>query len=99
VREVIATNIENLEFLYSLADGTTTTAVTNQDDRDDIRKIGISILARSETEVSGIYKDDQTYRPLSFPLPGGDLWGPYNDNFRRQMLTTTVHCRNMYEEE
>jgi type IV pilus assembly protein PilW len=89
VDEIIALNIQTLEFFYTLEDGTSTTNVATAKDRDDIRKIGISILAQTELEARG-YTDTQIYHPLS----GAD-WGPYNDNFRREIVTTTVQCRNM----
>ncbi len=28
-------------------------------------------------------------------LPSGANWGPYNDDFRRRLLSTTVKCRNI----
>ena len=91
--ETIATDIEELEFFYTLDDGTTGTGIASQGQRDRISKIGISILARTESDVMG-FTDRQVYRPLSFASTGVE-WGPYNDHIRRELVTTTVLCRNM----
>lgn len=100
VDEIVAENIEELEFLYILNDNTITMAdLSNpnnnnqQDIRDTIRKIGISVLARTRVETSG-YTDERVYLPLSNPVTN-DEWGPYNDHFRRELVTTTINCRNM----
>lgn len=82
----IAGNIENLEFFYTLVDGTQTKAPASL---EDIRAVGISILFRTaqETRVT----NNATYTTLS-----GDSWA-YNDGFRRQIVRTRVQCRNMLE--
>ena len=91
--ETIATDIEELEFFYSLDNGNVGTAFASQDNRNRISKIGISILARTESNVMG-YTDRQVYRPLSFASTGVE-WGPYDDHIRRELVTTTILCRNM----
>jgi len=83
----IAGNIENLEFIYTLVDGTQTTTPATL---EDIRAVGISILFRTAQETRAT--DNATYTTLS---TAG--WGPYNDGFRRQMVTTRVQCRNMLD--
>ena len=75
--------------LSSLTERTAATSFGNQADRDNIRKVGISILARTEFPTSG-FEDTQTYTTLS-----GTDWGPFNDHMRRELITTTVLCRNM----
>ena len=40
------------------------------------------------------FTDRQVYRPLSNASSGVE-WGPYNDHIRRELVTTTVLCRNM----
>lgn len=87
--EVIARDIEQLEFFYTLANGNTFTSVGTADNRNNIRKIGISILARTQFEGK-VSQDNQTYTTLS-----GAVWGPYNDNNMRELVITTVVCRNM----
>lgn len=96
--EEIARGIEQLEFFYTLEDGTSCAGggcVDTQDERDDIRTIGISILARSSSGASG-YTDTRTYLPLSNPT-SGVVWGPYNDHIRRELVTTTIYCRNLLQ--
>jgi type IV pilus assembly protein PilW len=83
----IAGNIENLEFFYTLADGTRTTA---PGDFEDIRAVGISLLARTESPTRP--PQNATYTPFS-----GNSWGPYNDGFERQIVKAVVQCRNMLD--
>ena len=85
----VAENIEEIEFYYTLADGTNTTA-PDTDDYSEIRSVQIAILARAEREDSK-FSNTKTYYTT---LLGVD-WGPYNDGFRRRLLSTTVKCRNM----
>ncbi|MEW6076334.1 MAG: PilW family protein [Thermodesulfobacteriota bacterium] len=87
--EVVANDIDRLEFFYVLDNGASATTYASDDDRGNIRKVGISILTRSEFESPG-YTDTQVYTALS-----GANWGPFNDHNRRVLLTTTVQCRNM----
>ncbi|MDK9709051.1 MAG: PilW family protein [Desulforhopalus sp.] len=82
----IAENIHAMEFNYTLDDGTKTTAPGTP---DDIRSVTISILARVGDRDPG-YTDAVVYTTDS-----GVAWGPFNDNFRRRLLTATVKCRNM----
>lgn len=85
--EAIAGNIEDLEFLYTLVDGTQTTAPATL---EDIRAVGISLLVRTAHETRAT--DNATYTTLD-----GTNWGPYNDGFRRQIVRARVQCRNMLE--
>lgn len=82
----IAQDIERLEFYYRLEDGTWT---LNPADPNDVRAVGVSILARGR---------ETSLRPetVSFTSLSGATWGPYTDGIRRQILTTTVKCRNMF---
>jgi len=86
--QAIALDIEELEFFYTLVDGTQTTAPA---DFEDIRAVGISFLARTAHETGST--DNQTYTSFS-----GTDWGPYNDGFQRQIITSMVQCRNMLED-
>lgn len=82
----VSENIDALEFYYTLADGSQT---MTPPDTALIRSVRITLLARGE-------RGDQKFvniRP--YATPGGQTWGPYNDNFRRRMLTITVKCRNL----
>jgi type IV pilus assembly protein PilW len=86
-KRAAAENIEEIEFLYTLADGTDATAPANP---SEIRSVQITILARAEHEDSK-FSNSKTY----YTTPLGVDWGPYNDGFRRRLLSTTVKCRNM----
>ena len=85
-KRAAAENIEEIEFYYTLADGTNATAPANP---NEIRSVQIAILARAEHEDSK-FSNTKTYT-----TPSGANWGPYNDGFRRRLLSTTVKCRNM----
>lgn len=82
-RQVVAENISRLEFRYLDEEGNVTAGLS------DIRSIQISILAavsRADTN----FTNTTTYISAS-----GAVWGPYNDNFRRRLFITTIHCRNL----
>jgi type IV pilus assembly protein PilW len=88
----VAENIEQIEFFYTLADGRQsndpTTLAPPGNSPADIRTVGIAILARTASETRAI--DNAIYTSLS----GGTI-GPYNDGFKRQLVTATIMCRNM----
>ncbi len=86
VFQPIAENIEAIEFYYILANGTQTLSPSNP---NDVRSIQISILARA-ANPDNHYTDTQIYTTAS-----GAIWGPFNDNYRRRFLITSVRCRNM----
>lgn len=100
-----AENIEELEFYYTLEDGTSKTDPTAVE-LPYIRAIQISMLARTR-HPDREYNDSLVYCPASNPYNSATqkctdpnpatstVWGPFNDNFRRRMLTTTVTCRNL----
>jgi type IV pilus assembly protein PilW len=86
--QAVAENIDSIEFYYTLANGTQTTAPTVAQ-LGDIRAIQISILARAG-------RDDRDFtNTMTYTTASGVNWGPFNDNFRRRLLITTVQCRNM----
>ncbi|MDK9709492.1 MAG: prepilin-type N-terminal cleavage/methylation domain-containing protein [Desulforhopalus sp.] len=82
--QAIAENIERIEFLYFNINGQQT------NDLGAITSVGISILARS-----GRPDPDFTNAGTTFTAASGDVWGPYNDNFRRRLLVTRLECRNI----
>lgn len=89
--QALVEDVEAIEFLYTLANGTQTTNPVAADLRN-IRTVGISILARTAVPTRS-YVDRLTYTALS-----GNLLSPpagFGDRYRRQMLTVTVQCRNM----
>ncbi len=82
----IAENIQAIEFLYIMADGSSTTTPSNL---NDIRSISISILARTGNSDRN-FANTEIYTTAS-----GATWGPFNDNYHRRFLSTIVKCRNM----
>ncbi len=84
----IAGNIDSLEFYYTLTDGTQTVTPANP---QDIQAVGISILARTANETGT--QNSDTYTSLS-----GVVNGPFNDGYKRQLVTATVNCRNMVDD-
>ena len=79
----IAENIQAVEFLYFDSAGAVTAVL------GDIRSVQITILARAS-------RSNQKFtNTMTYTTPSGQTWGPYNDNFRRRMLTTNVRCRNL----
>ncbi len=84
----IAENIERIQFLYILDDGTETTTPTAFE-IDDIVAVTISILARTG-QADHTYVDN-----VIFTMADGPPLVARNDSFRRRLLMTTVICRNM----
>jgi prepilin-type N-terminal cleavage/methylation domain-containing protein len=83
--------IEDIEFLYTLSDGSTTVAPTAIE-HNSIRSVAITILSRADTPDPR-WTDSQVYTPVSgTPFNGGNVYG---DNFRRRMFTANVRFRNM----
>jgi len=109
-KRALAENIEQLEFNYRLSDGSTTTSPTSGE-LNQIRAVQVSILARAGTPDrefinTKLYcpashpNHNLTTSPPQCEDSAGDsiesaTWGPYNDNYRRRLLITTIQCRNM----
>jgi type IV pilus assembly protein PilW len=86
LNRAVAENIDQLEFYYTLADDTLSLTPA---DPDTIRSVQISILAKAG-------KPDRKFvNTATYTTASGVSWGPYDDNFRRRLLITTVQCRNM----
>jgi type IV pilus assembly protein PilW len=83
--QTIAENIQAVEFLY--LDGNEAVTATPA----DIRSVQITILAASSKKDTSFTNAAQ-YQP---PAPSGQIWGPYNDNYRRRLLTLRIRCRNL----
>lgn len=93
--QAIAENIQAIEFLYLDEDGnllayTDIDEAGEQNERDGIRSVRISLLARSG-QRDGKYINSNVYTSAS----GSQFGSPFNDNFRRRFFVTTVHFRNM----
>jgi len=92
--DVIAQDIEALEFFYTLEDATQSTDPLNETppgELEDIRVVGVSLLARTSAET-------RSGDTAQFTLLSGDTVGPFTDGFKRQLLTATIKCRNMTED-
>ncbi len=85
--QVMAPNIDALEFNYLLEDGTQTLAPTNL---NLIRAVQVSVLSRSG-RADPQFTNTLTYTPGS----GAVIWNPPDDGFRRRLSIVTVYCRNL----
>ncbi len=81
----VAEHIDSIEFNYLDSDGNITTDLNN------ISEVQVSILARAR-QPDRKFTNNMIYTPASGVA---NNWGPYNDNFRRRLLITTINCRNM----
>jgi len=82
--QVVAQNIDALDFVYLEADGNTTATLS------DIRSVEITIVARTGRELQPSINNN-TY----LNQQGTQILGPQNDNFSRRRLTTFIKCRNL----
>ena len=90
IDQPIAQNIERLEFIYLDEDGAVIAMpITSQADINRIRAVQVSMLVRA-TDMDVNFQNTSTYTTAA-----GTVWGPFNDNFRRRFIATTIHCRNM----
>lgn len=84
----LADNVEAIEFNYILANGATTLTPSNSD-LNDIRSVQVSLLART-------FNQSQDFvHTASYTTASGAVWTPPQDNFRRRLVLTTIHCRNL----
>ncbi len=84
--QVVAENIDNLQFQYLLSDGTWTNNPAGQE--PNVRAVEISLLARTANTNRG-YTDNNTY------WMGGANVGPIGDAYRRKLLCSKVKTRNI----
>jgi len=82
--QVVAENIDALDFVYLDADGNTTTTLT------DIRSVEITIVARTGRALRAT-KDNNIY----YNQQGDTILGAQNDNFSRKSMTTFIKGRNL----
>lgn len=87
----VAENIQAVEFQYLDGNGNVLPLpLISQANRDKIRSVQISILARAGMP------DRKFTNTMTYTTASGATWGPYiNDNYRRRLLIQTVNCRNM----
>jgi len=87
--EAVSENIEAIEFMYSLKDGTKTIAPTLTQ-IDQITAVQISLLARSDQRDPGF--DNST---IQYATASGANWGPYNDHIHRSLIISNISFRNI----
>jgi len=105
----VASDMDALEFLYVLDDGTVTQQPADNDERARVRSIIVSTLVRTRNRIAN-YRNTNTYIPASNARnDDGDLvipdsqfsgtrpgvWGPFDDPFRRNLYITRLKCRNL----
>lgn len=85
----VAENIHAIEFYYRAVDDAFPPATTPAS-LNNIQSVQLSILSATELRDAK-YTNSQTYTPAS-----GIAWAnqPFNDNFRRRLLTQTISIRN-----
>ncbi|BBO80106.1 hypothetical protein DSCO28_06720 [Desulfosarcina ovata subsp. sediminis] len=92
----IATNIDAINFVYLDDDGDVLTTPVTGSDLDDIRSVQVTIIARSGDTVPVLMRkhtDNTIYSNPQGTVILDKSAAP--DQFRRQMVTTTIKCRNM----
>jgi type IV pilus assembly protein PilW len=82
--QVVAENIDALDFVYLDADGNTTATV------EDIRSVEITIVARTSRALR-VTQDNTIY----YNQQGTQILGAQNDRFTRKSMTTFIKCRNL----
>jgi type IV pilus assembly protein PilW len=81
---LIAENIDALDFVYLDANGATTATLAN------IRSVQITLVARTGRGDPG-YTNNTVYRNQQNTI----ILSAQNDNLRRRLLTAEVKCRNL----
>lgn len=79
-----AQNMDGLNFVYLDENGTPTSVLS------EIRSVEVTLLARTARGAPG-YRNNTIYANQR-----GAVIYAANDNFRRQILTTNIKCRNMW---
>jgi len=83
-QQVVAENIDALDFVYLDSNGNVTTDLLR------IRSVQITLVARTGNADRG-YRDTTSYRNLQ----GTVILPAKNDSFRRKRLATHIKCRNL----
>jgi len=86
--QVVAENIDNLQFRYLLSNGTWTNDPSATGQEPNVRAVEISLLARTANTNRG-YTDTNTYNIGDNPNPTP------NDAYRRKLLCSIVKTRNI----
>jgi len=88
--QVIAENIDNIQFRYLLDNGTWVNDPNNPPGTSgaNVRAIEVSLLARTAQPLRGYLNTD------TYSMGGSDI-GPFNDGYRRKLLASIVETRNI----
>jgi type IV pilus assembly protein PilW len=92
----LAENIDAINFVYLDGADPPNVLATPVADRSEIRSVQITIVARSGQNLPGFFyrqTDDRIYRNQQGTIILDMSAAP--DNFRRQLLTAEVKCRNL----
>lgn len=106
--QAVIENVQALEFLYNMNDGTAVTTVSSAN-LTNIRSVTVSLLVRTRNPLRDFRNPEGTkYCPASNPEKGKDAngisicesstgksWGTFNDNYKRRLIITNILCRNM----
>jgi type IV pilus assembly protein PilW len=84
--QVVAENIDNMQFRYQLNGGTWTDNPAGSE--SNIRAVQVFLVARTAKPQRG-YRDTRTYNFANNPITNP------NDGFRRQVLSSTIKIRNL----
>lgn len=87
---IIAEDVDNLQFSYVLNDGTEVPNLDTLSNIPKVRAVKVFILARTDNKIRG-YKDPNTYQMGSYAVPSADT----NDGHMRRILSATVNARNL----
>lgn len=89
--QTIVNNIDAVEFLYILEDGSPTLNPTGTD-LNRIRSVQISMLARADLMDTDFF----IHPNFTYTSGSGAPWDPPDDDgFRRRLSIVTVFCRNL----
>lgn len=96
LQDTVAENIENIEFIYVLNDAANTNILNpSAAQLPLIRDVSVTLLVRS-SRLDPKFTNTTLY---TFPPPSSGesttVLGPFNDHFRRELLTGTFFLRNM----
>lgn len=80
----LSDNIEVINFVYLSADDNIASHI------EDVRSVQIALIGRTEHEDS-TYTNTTSYANLQ----GTEILPPQNDGYRRRLLTSQVHIRNL----
>jgi type IV pilus assembly protein PilW len=84
----IAERMAAVEFNYILEDNTTRTAPSTSE-LGQIKAVQISLMTKARLT------DEKLPNNISYKTASGATWGPFNDNYRRRFVSTTIECRNL----